>query len=69
VATASSYSTTPTTTSDNGSVFSVTVQQRRRGTVSSDKAVLTVEALAGVSFGHVVIVMGGELQLLERGRQ
>jgi acid phosphatase len=56
VATASSYSTTPTTTSDNGSVFSVTVSNAA-GTVSSDKAVLTVEALAGVSFGHVVIVM------------
>jgi phosphatidylinositol-3-phosphatase len=55
-AAASSYSTTPTTTSDNGSVFSVSVSNAG-GTATSDKAVLTVDALAGVAFGHVVIVM------------
>jgi acid phosphatase len=55
-AAASSYSTTPTTSSDNGSVFSVSVSNAA-GTATSDKAVLTVDALAGVAFGHVVIVM------------
>lgn len=55
-ATASSYSLASTTTGDNGSVFSVTVGNAA-GTVTSNKAVLTVQALAGVSIGHVVIVV------------
>jgi acid phosphatase len=55
-ATAASYSTGATTTSDNGAVFSVTVSNAA-GSVTSSKAVLTVNALAGVAIGHVVIVM------------
>jgi acid phosphatase len=55
-ATAPSYTTTPTTTSDNGAVFSVKISNAA-GSVTSNKAVLTVQALAGLAFGHVVIVM------------
>jgi acid phosphatase len=55
-ATGATYSTGSTTTADNNSVFSVTVSDAV-GSVTSTKAVLTVNALAGVSFGHVVIVM------------
>jgi phosphatidylinositol-3-phosphatase len=55
-ATAATYSITASTAGDSGSVFSVTVGNAA-GSVTSSKAVLTVDARAGVSFGHVVIVM------------
>ena len=55
-ATAASYSTGAATTSDSGAVFSVTVTNAA-GSVTSSKAVLTVDPLAGVAIGHVVIVM------------
>lgn len=55
-ATASSYTTDPTTNGDSGAVFNVTVSNAA-GSESSTKAVLTVTAVAGLSFGHVVIVM------------
>ena len=55
-ATAAGYTTGATTTSDNGALFSVTVTNAA-GSVTSGKAVLTVDPLAGVAIGHVVIVM------------
>jgi acid phosphatase len=55
-ATAATYSTGATTSSDSGAVFSVTVTNAA-GSVTSGKAVLTVDALAGVAIKHVVIVM------------
>jgi phosphatidylinositol-3-phosphatase len=55
-ATSAGYTTGPTTAGDNGALFSVTVSNAA-GSVTSSKALLTVDMPAALSFGHVVIVV------------
>src|SRR5258707_10668809 len=55
-ATSSSYTTPATTSSDNGTQFTVTVSNST-GSVTSNAATLTVNASQNPQFGHVAIVV------------